>query len=407
MAGVRSRPPAARLHAIASGLLLLMGGLLAFSTWAIGAIHPGFSWVQAFAEAALVGGLADWFAVTALFRRPLGLPIPHTAIIPHSKDRIGDALARFFRTNFLNPRTVARRLEGFSAAAALVGWLNRPGSESRLRQSMVRLVRELAASPAGTTLLGRLHRAAMRRAADVEVAPLAGRLLESVLESGRHQPLVDRAIAWTADTLDSNQQLIRDMVEQRTTWLLRMLKLDDRLSTAILDGLRGMLGEIAADPAHPVRLRADAALRALARDLQTDGSTRAAVERAKRQFLRHPAVDRWVESMWAEMRQRSFSWLEGEAIGSVGRAIGDALAVNPALSRAFDQIVRRAIVAIAADHGDALVRLVSDTIRSWDTKTVTERLETAVSRDLQYIRFNGTLIGGLIGLCLHAVLSLA
>ena len=398
---------ARRLRAMATGLLLAMALLFLASTWAKGSIHPGFVWVKAFAEAAVVGGLADWFAVTALFRHPMGLPIPHTAIIPRSKDRIGTALASFLKENFLTPRNVARRLDRFDAAQALAHMLERPASGGRLRQGLQRLIGQLVDTPAAAAIGRRLQEGAMARLRDAELSPLLGRILTAMIADGRHRPVIDAFIAWAERALDSQEGLIRTMVEQRTGWLLRLVNLDERIASELVNGLRDLLADLAADPDHPLRQRADEALENLAFDLQFLPETRARVERAKRELMANPAVGQWVEGLWEQLKQRLKNLPATAALPEIGTRIAEALQQEPALAAAVNQLARRAIVGVVADHGDRIVSLVSETVKGWDASTVTEKLETAVLRDLQYIRLNGTLIGGSIGVGLHAILVLA
>lgn len=398
---------ARRLRALATGLLLVMALLFLASTWAKVNIHPGFAWVKAFAEAAVVGGLADWFAVTALFRHPMGLPIPHTAIIPRSKDRIGTALASFLKENFLTPMNVARRLDGFDAAHSLANLLERPASGSRMRHGLQRLIGQLADTPAAAAIMRRLQEGAMARLRDAELSPLLGRILAAMIADGRHRPVIDAFIGWAERALDSQEGLIRTMVEQRTGWLLRLMNLDERIANELVNGLRDLLADLAADPDHPLRLRANEALENLAFDLQFLPETRAKVERAKRELMANPAVGQWVEGLWDMLKQRLKTLPATAALPEIGARIAEALRQEPALAMAVNQLARRAIVGVVADHGDRIVSLVSETVKGWDASTVTEKLETAVLRDLQYIRLNGTLIGGSIGLVLHAILVLA
>lgn len=398
---------AIRLRRGATGLLVLMALVLLASTWAMQAVHPGFVWVQAFAEAALVGGLADWFAVTALFRHPMGIPIPHTAIIPRSKDRIGDALATFLKDNFLTPRNVARRLDGFDAANAIAGVLERPSSGGRVRRGLSKLVVQLADTPAGAEVFTRLQDGASARLRELEVSPLLGRMLEAMIADGRHRPVIDQLIRWASRTLDSQEGLIRAMVEERTTWLLRLVNVDDRIANELVNGLRGLLLDLASDPHHPVRERADTALANLAFDLQHMPETREKVERVKRELLQNPAVADWLEGIWARLKDGLRRMAEGDGLGSLGEAMSRSLREDPALALAVNQLARRGVVGLVNDHGAAIVTLVSDTVKGWDVATVTDKLEGAVLRDLQYIRLNGTLIGGLIGVVIHAVLTFA
>lgn len=397
---------AIRLRRVASGLLLVMALLLLFSHWAIDALHPGFVWVRAFAEAALVGGLADWFAVTALFRYPMGLPIPHTAIIPRSKDRIGEALASFLKDNFLTPRNVARRLDGFDAANAIAGVLERPASGGRVRRSLMQLADQLSATPAAQSLFAKLKEGALSRLREMEVSPLLGRMLAALIADGRHRPVIDELIRWADRTLDSQEGLIRAMVEERTSWMLRLVNVDQKIADELVSGLRGLITDLAADPDHPVREKAETALANLAFDLQHMPETRRKVERAKRELLANPAVADWLEGIGGQMQQGLARMLAGDGPSKLGDAAAQALREDPALAQEVNQLARRAIIGIVADHGSAIVALVSDTVKGWDAATVTDKLEGAVLRDLQYIRLNGTLIGGLIGLAIHAVVTM-
>lgn len=396
-----------RLRRMATGLLILMGLLFLGATWATVHIHPAFVWLQAFAEAALVGGLADWFAVTALFRHPMGLPIPHTAIIPRSKDRIGETLAGFLKDNFLTPRNVARRLDDFDAAAMLAAMLERPASGGRVRRGLMRLGEQLAETPAAAAIFRRLQEGTLTRLRDLDVSPLLGRMLEAAIADGRHRPMIDELILWAGRTLDSQEGLIRAMVEERTAWVLRLVNVDERIADELVGGLRGLLADLAADPRHPVREKADKALANLAFDLQHMPETQAKVERVKRDLMASPALADWLEGLMARLKDGMKGLGQGAFARDIALAMATTLREDPALPAAVNQLARRAIVGTVADHGDRIVGLVSETVKGWDAGTISEKLENAVLRDLQYIRLNGTLIGGSIGLLLHAVLVLA
>ncbi len=384
-----------------------MALLFLLSTWAMATVDPRFVWVQAFAEAALVGGLADWFAVTALFRHPLGLPIPHTAIIPQNKDRIGDALATFLRDNFLQPQIVARRLDRFEAASMLAGFLERPASGGRIRKGLSKLVGQLSDTPAAAQVGARLRDGAMLKLRETEISPLLGSMLEAMVENGRHRPIIDGLIDWAGRTLDSQEGLIRSMVEERTAWLLRLVSVDERVADELVGGIRGLLADMAADPHHPVREKADRAIANLIFDLKHMPETREKVERMKLELLDNPAVGEWVEGLWAKAKDSLRRLFEGEGAGDFTADMARALRDDTSLGQAINQLARRAVVGVVADHGASIVALVSDTVKGWDAATVTDKLEGAVSRDLQYIRLNGTVIGGSIGVLLHAILVLA
>lgn len=392
------------MKAVATGLLVAMALLFAASTWAIHHVDPAFAWVQAFAEAALVGGLADWFAVTALFRHPLGVPIPHTAIIPNKKDRIGDALGTFLRENFFTPSVVARRLERFDAAGLAARFLTSEESGGRVKKAVVSIAGQLAETPAADALGERVKAGIASRLRRLQVAPILGSVLDSALVEGRHLPVLDSLVQWGARTLDSQEGLIRAMVQERTAWLLRLLNVDERVANAIVDGLRGLLSDIAGDPGHPVRMKAEAGLANLAFDLKHLPETQAKVQQAWEDILDNPEVAAWIDRLWGEAKEGLKGLIEGEATGEMAGRISEALTTDQRLADAVNALARRAVVGVVKDHGDAIVGLVSDTIRGWDAQTVTEKLEAAVTKDLQYIRLNGTLIGGTIGVVLHAIL---
>jgi uncharacterized membrane-anchored protein YjiN (DUF445 family) len=407
-----AQPGAQGMKAVATGLLIVMAILFA-ATRALEPQYPALSYVKAFAEAAMVGGLADWFAVTALFRHPLGLPIPHTAIIPRNKDRIGEALANFIRENFLIPAVVARRMRKLDVAAAAGRFLQTPaGQGTRIRAGASRLIADLFESLDDERLGGIVKGAIASRLRRTEVSPLLGHALASAINEDRHVPMLEAAIRWTARALDANEPLIRTMVRKKANWVLKLAGLDEKLANAIIDGLRKLTAEMSTDPAHPVRVKIEEALAQLANDLQTRPETRERVEAIKDQLLDNRSVGLWLDTLWQKGREAVISAarnpdavLAGK-LGEVLKSMGGTLEKDARIRAAINQFVRRAVVGMAASYGSAIVTLVSETIRGWDARTVTGRLEDAVGRDLQYIRINGTIVGGLVGVGLRVLDSL-
>src|SRR5436190_20864124 len=216
---------------------------------------------MAVAAAAMGGRLADWFAGTALFRHPLGLPIPHTAIIPRNKDRIGEALANFLKENFLIPSVVARRMRNIDVAGATGRFLQTPAGEgTRIRAGASRLIADIFESLDDERLGGIVKGAIASRIRKMEISPLLGHALASATNEDRHVPMLEAAIRWTARALDANEGLIRDMVHKRANWILKLAGLDAKLSDAIVDGLRKLTADMHTDPAHPVRIKIEEAL---------------------------------------------------------------------------------------------------------------------------------------------------
>ena len=406
-----NQPGAAGMKAAATGLLLAMAALFAL-TRVLQPHHPWLGFIKAFAEAAMVGGLADWFAVTALFRHPLGLPIPHTAIIPRNKDRIGEALANFINENFLVPSVVARRMRGIDVAGAAGRFLRAPASEeakSRIRQGASRLIADIFESLDDERLGGIFKSAIASRLRSMEISPLLGHALASAINEDRHVPMLEASIRWMARALDANEPLIREMVKKKANWVLKLAGLDAKLADAILDGLRKLTAEMSTDPAHPVRVKVEEALAQLANDLQTRPETRERVEAMKEQLLDNRSVNLWLDTIWQKGREaivraaRNPDAAMAGKLGEVLNSMGATLEKDARIRTAINRFVRRAAAGMAASYGSSIVKLVSETIRSWDARTVTARLESAVGRDLQYIRINGTIVGGLVGLAIYAL----
>ena len=403
------QPGAAGMKLAATSLLVAMAAVF-FLTRQFEPAYPWLAWVKAFAEAAMVGGLADWFAVTALFRHPLGLPIPHTAIIPRNKDRIGEALASFLRDNFLITHVIARRMRNIDIAGAAGRFLRAPeGEGDRIRRGASRLIADVFEGLDDERLGGLVKGAVSSRLKKIEVSPLLGHALASAINEDRHVPMLEAAIRWMARALDANESLIRDMVHKRASWVLKIAGLDSKLADAIVDGLRKLTVDMTSDPAHPVRIKVEEALAQLANDLQIKPETREKVEAMKLELLANQSVGLWLDTLWQKGREaiiraaRNPDAAMAGKLGEVMRSMGTSLESDPRIRSAINQFVRRGAAGMAASYGTSIVKLVSETVRGWDAKTVTARLEGAVGRDLQYIRINGTLVGGLVGVIIHAL----
>ncbi|GHC84788.1 DUF445 domain-containing protein [Novosphingobium pokkalii] len=401
---------------VATGLLVAMAGLfiLARTMLAAPGAAAGWGYLRAFAEAAMVGGLADWFAVTALFRHPLGLPIPHTAIIPENKDRIADSLAGFLQANFLTPQVVARRLAGLDVAAAAGSFLAAPrqgGEQGRLAAGAASLAADILESLDREKLGGMAKQALRQQIARIDLAPLLGQMLHAMIADGRHLPLIEALLAKTAQTLEANEALLRTLIHDRANALVRLVKLDERLANTILDGIYKLLAEAVVHPDHPLRLKIVEGLEQLAHDLVEDPAMRARVEGMKAEVLANPAFTDWLDALWERARGGLLAAVRGGTAGGalsgqIGVALADlgrALQTDRRLALLVNRFARRTLVGVASRYGSQIVRLVSETIRRWDARTVTARIEGAVGRDLQFIRINGTLVGGLVGLALHAL----
>ena len=403
------------LRRTATGLLVLMAAVFAISGQYL-AVHPVWGYIHAFAEAAMVGGLADWFAVTALFRRPMGLPIPHTAIIPENKDRIAETMAAFLRENFLTPNVVARRMREMNLAQAVGRYLAEPGiggSGSRVRagagELLVEVLQSLDPDRLGTQVRSALATGLER----LPVAPLLGKMMTAMIADGRHRPVIESLIRWAGLVLEDNEQMVRDVIHTRANALLRFTGLDERLANSVLDGLYKLLAEVLVDEDHPLRGKIEEGLAGLARDLTEDPETQEKVERLKRELIANPAVAEWWTGVWERIRTGLIAMVRGEgeahasfaALGDSMAEMGVALRDDPRLQMQVNRFARRIAVGIASRYGGQLVQLVSETVKRWDAEKVTSRIEGAVGRDLQFIRMNGTLVGGLVGVVIYVISS--
>ena len=393
-----------------------MAGLFVLASGETGAGgSAAWGWLRAFAEAGMVGGLADWFAVTALFRHPLGLPIPHTALVPANKDRIALSMGSFLRGNFLTPAVVARRLGGLDLAGALGRFLTQPrdtagaGGGLRLREGLAEALGEVMRALDDERIGGLLRSALRGQLERLELAPLCGQLLKAGLAEGRHVPLLDAALLRMGEALEDNEPLLRAMIERHAGGLMRWTGLDTKVANAVLAGLYRLLAECAVDPHHPLRARLEEGIAGLAEALVHDPAMQARVAAWQAEALANPAMAAWMDGLGGSLRaaiHRAATDPERAFAGRLGAGLagfGEALRGDVKLRLTLNRVGRRVLVGLVNRHGASIVTLVSDTVRRWDAQTVSRRIEAVVGRDLQYIRLNGTLVGGIVGLALHAV----
>lgn len=399
-----------RMRRLANGLLLAIMVLFVFShMWE----PPGQEWdihwrfVRAFAEAAMVGGLADWFAVTAIFRRPLGLPIPHTAVIPNNQDRIADAVGRFIADNFLKPGLVAERVKDKDLSEALGKWLAEPAQSTALAGGIVSAIPALLDALDDETVADFLRQQAASTIHGASVAPAFGSVLEALAEQGRHQAILDALLTQGYRLLEENQELIRDRVRNRSGWLMRFVSADRKVADAVINAVNDLLYEIATQREHPLRQRLNDMVVEFADNLRRDPDLQARVGTWIQDAAVHPSVTNAVEAGWVEFKAalrrdctspngRLRTWLQTALTN-----LGEGLMREPQVRAALNARLKSLLVELAARHGEDVAKLVSETIRKWDSQTIVDKLEMNVGRDLQYIRLNGTIIGGLVGLVLH------
>ncbi|HEY8352954.1 MAG TPA: DUF445 domain-containing protein [Sphingomonadales bacterium] len=391
---------------LATGLLLFMAAL-----WLATRLvpDPGFLvlLVRAGAEAAMVGGLADWFAVTALFRHPLGIPIPHTAIVPRSKDRIGEGLGQFVERNFLDPELVANRLQGLDIAGRLGRWLSNPDSAEKLAGRITGALPHMLDSITSRALRRFFSRALKDQLERVDLAPILGRGLAFLRETDRHHQLFDYLLRATAEYIDEEQERIYEMVEARSHWWIPKT-IDRRIAAALINGILDLLEELS-DPEHSLRLRFDGAVDQLIHDLCHSPEMREKVRRVKDELLENPETQNYLNRLWDELRKRILTAAENEdsdmrhilarAIRSVGHALLRDTSSAERLNDWIARMAREFVTPWRHEIGD----FIADVVKSWDGRSVAQRIELGVGRDLQYIRINGTLVGALVGCMLFLI----
>jgi len=366
------------------------------------------SYLQATAAASMVGGLADWFAVTALFRHPLGLPIPHTAIVVERKDQFGATLGEFIRESFLTREVLVERVRAAGLVARFGRWLS-------TEENAARAAAELAgAAVAGADLLrdDDVHQAleglVRERVDTVLLAPLAGRALRFLTENGRHDEVLDTALTGLDRYLGAHGNELKKQFGRRSPWWLPGA-MEDRIFDRLLDGARSLLRDMAADRAHDLRRHFDDRLRLLAAELETSVELRERSERIKHEVLSQPQVREWVATLWADakatLRDQACdpeSPLRRRMVAGI-MAGGRRLQDDSDLAATVETAVERA-VGYLADHFDGdIAGFVSATISRWDAEETASRLELLLGPDLQYVRINGTVVGAAAGLALHAL----
>ena len=386
-----------------------MAGIFVYTTLIT---QPGFLTllVRATAEAALVGGLADWFAVTALFRRPLGLPIPHTAILPRNKDRIGEGLAVFIERNFLTPDIVRAKLRSIDPARVLAEWLAVPTNANAVARRLVRMLPYLIRALDDQDFRLFVGESLGQHLAEIELAPLLGRGITVLSANGFHEILLDRVVDFCRQFLEQREDQLYEAAEaQRRRWWIPKA-VNRQIAKAIIGGLKELLAKLREPGTQPRRNLLDGIER-LAGQLTTSPAHRARVEEAKLRLLEDAQVRAWLGSVWGEVRQALLADLAspqsrtdralGAAILSLGSHLLDDAAMRKRINRSIEAILLELV-----PWRTGLGQFITGVVKQWDVSSFTNRLELVVGRDLQYIRITGTLVGGLVG-CVLYLLSVA
>ncbi len=394
-----------RMKRIPLLLLLVMALLFAFT------LHnaaPWATWLHAFAEAGMVGALADWFAVVALFRHPLGLPIPHTAIIPNRKNDIGESMSSFVADHFLEPDVVRKKLQNTNLAAFVVSWLKSDKGRRSVEELTTAVLRWALGALHEKRVRRFLSRISSKQLANVNLAPLLGNTLDWLVRGQRHQQILTQVLRYAIVLVHDNRDAIRAKVQRESPWWLPGF-VDDRILKKMLERIEHQLFEMALDQDHPLRDQFNHWVQNLAQELKHSPEHRRLGDDFKQQLLANDELQDYLYGLWRELARNieaDIDQPESVIRLQVGQWLGGAaeeLDGDPDMQAWVNAWLADAITLVVGRNSAQIASLISDTVKSWDGMDTSRRVELAIGRDLQFIRINGTLVGGLVGLLIHAV----
>jgi uncharacterized membrane-anchored protein YjiN (DUF445 family) len=396
----------ARMRQIATlSLVFVFIVLVASSVWVTQ--YPALVWVRAFAEAATVGAVADWFAVVALFRHPLGLPIPHTAIIPRNKDRIGRSLGHFVEQNFLTPENIVKKLAHAGIAARLASWLSQPANTEIAAERVCSAIPPLLTALADEDMLRLLDRSLTPQLERLDAARLAARIVALFTAEGRHQKLLDSALRVIERWVGANRDLLVEKFGEMSRYTPQFI--DRYIVDRLIAGLSDVLHQVANDPNHELRAKFHAATMKFLDDLQHSPRYRAQAEEMKQDVLAHFKAEGYYGSLWRAAREKILSDLARDRsivrtqLAEVLLTFGSSLSKDPPLQSKLDGWIERAVETLAVRNRHEISLLIEEIVRGWNAHDMADKAELEIGRDLQYIRINGMVVGGLMGICLHAL----
>ena len=374
--------------------------------------HTWIGYVRATAEAAMVGALADWFAVTALFKHPLGIPIPHTAIVPKRKNEIGEGLGDFVQSNFLTGQVVAEKLESVEMSRRLGEWLREPKNARSMVGEVAIVVSAISEVLSDDDDVRMMVDSLVRdRLGRVPVAPVMGRLIDAGMDGEHHHELYNAVLKGAADFLEDNRDTFRRRLINESPWWVPE-PVDDRVFGKIYGAVMTFLREVDSNPKHHIKRDIDIRSRELADRLRSDERLIEQGEKLKQELLDHPDFQAWTKDLWSTL-QRGFGEATREADSDVRRRIEDAIVAlanrlveDEELQSKVDAWLQSIVVYLAEAGRTEIGELIANTVQSWDADETADRIELQVGRDLQFIRINGTIVGGLAGLVIHTVSEL-
>jgi uncharacterized membrane-anchored protein YjiN (DUF445 family) len=406
-------PRAAELRRVKVLATLVLAATLALfvTAKALLNVHPAFGFIAAFAEAATIGGLADWYAVVALFRRPLGLPIPHTAIIQSNQHRIADKLGEFIEMHFLEAAPVEAKLRQIDFGSFVADWLRDRKRSTDLARFALRLLPEAFSATETSGLMNFIRRRVTAQLLSIDLAPLAAGTLRAFVAEGRHQGLLDDILRVLHQTLTQAETMavIREKVRAEMPTLLRLYRADKFVVNRIVASATRFFGEVHHDPNHPFRGEFDRMLLSFVDRLGSDQAFSDRLDGLKRDLLARPELGDLARNIWSNTRSFIERSASGETqvlqqhLAKMFAEAGEALAGDAELRSEINQGLVAVLRTVIADQKSGVSTFISDQVKAWDMRQLISLIEINIGKDLQYIRFNGSLIGGLAGLALYSL----
>ncbi len=399
-----------RMKRFATALLVFAAVVFVIARWQE-ADHHWVGYIRATAEAAMVGAIADWFAVTALFRHPLGLPIPHTAIIQKRKDQIGESLGGFVRDNFLTREVLTERLDDAHLGRRIGEWLTHPAHATSVGEQSAALVRGVTEVLSDDSVQSGIEELLEHRVRAIPVAPFVGKAIDAGIEAGHHDVVLGSTLTGLHRFLLDNRVAFRRRLSEESPWWVPD-QIDDRIFDKIYDAVGRFLSDLGTNPDHELRREINARTLEFSERLKTSPEMIERGEQLKLELLAHPEVRAWSNTLWSRAKSGLIAAAEDpdselrvrleEALVDAGKAI----VADPSLQAKIDDWVSGATGYVAEQFRDEVADLIATTVQRWDTQETAERLELQVGRDLQFIRINGTVVGGLAGLTIFTVSEL-
>ncbi|MDI3566378.1 DUF445 domain-containing protein [Bradyrhizobium sp. Arg816] len=399
-----------RVKALATLVLASTLALFVVAKWLL-PVHPVFGFIAAFAEAATIGGLADWYAVVALFKRPLGLPIPHTAIIQSNQARIADKLGEFIQVHFLEAGPVEAKLREIDFGSFVADWLRDRKRSDDLARFALRLLPEAVSATESSGLMTFIIRRMSSQLQAIDLAPLAAGTLRGFVAEGRHQILFDDLLRVMHETLNQKETMamIREKVRAELPTLLNLYRADKFLVNKIVASATAFFNEVRSDPKHPFRGEFDRMVLSFVDRLGTDQAYIDRIDSLKRDLLARPELADLARTVWTNTRSFIERSASGETqvlqhhLAGMFVSAGEALAGDAELRGEINKGLVAVLRSFVADQKSGVSTFISDQVKAWDMAQLISLIEINIGRDLQYIRFNGSLIGGLAGLALYSV----